>query len=219
MQWYLRKYFILTLALTAFLLMPSFFDQSKGTTLIEVLFFLLMLSTLYSVVHNRYLLILGITLTVISQWGTLTTSQSANLGYIAGLVSALLLLLIVIIVILRNIISTDEIQVDTIFGGIATYLLIGVAWALVYYITDTLIPQAFIINAEFPVQSMVLTGKSDFGFYNYFSMVTMTSLGYGDIIPAHPVTRALATYQVVVGQMFIAILVARLVGLHLVKSG
>ena len=218
MQWYLRKYFILTLALTAFLLIPSFFDQSNNTTLVEILFLLLMLSTLYSVAHNRPLLIFGITLTVISQWGTLTTSQSENIGYIVGLVSGLILLLIVIIIILRNIISTDEISVDTIFGGIAAYLLIGVTWALVYYIADTLIPQAFIINTVLPDQSLELTGKSDFRFYNYFSLVTMTSLGYGDIIPAHPVTRAFASYQVIVGQMFIAILVAHLVGLHLSKN-
>lgn len=218
MPWYLRKYFILTLALTAFLLIPPFFTHSGDNTLVKLLFLLLMLSTLYSVAHKKYLLILGIALTVTAQWGTWTTGQSESPVFIIGLISAFILLLIIVIVILRNIVCADEIEVDTIFGGIATYLLIGVTWALLYYIVDVLVPQAFIINTAVQDQTLVLSGESDFGFYNYFSLVTMTSLGYGDIIPAHPVTRALATYQVIAGQMFIAILVARLVGLHLAKS-
>jgi len=217
MPWYLRKYFILTLALTAFLLIPAFFSQLENSTLTQILFLSLLLSTLYSVAHDRKLLIFGIILTIISQWGLLTPGQSQSLQYVAGLVCALLFLFTVIIVILRDIINTHEIQIDTMFGAVATYLLIGVAWALVYYIADILYPHAVTINTELPDQSLELKGKSDFSYYNYFSMVTMTSLGYGDIIPTHPVTRALATYQVVLGQMFIAILVARLVGIHLVK--
>ena len=52
----------------------------------------------------------------------------------------------------------------------------------------------------------------------FFSFVTMTTLGYGDIVPASPAARSLATLQAVVGQLYLAVLVARLVGLHVAES-
>ena len=54
--------------------------------------------------------------------------------------------------------------------------------------------------------------------YYYFSFVTMTTLGYGDIVPTVPFARVVATLQAVVGQMYLTALVARLVGLHIAHT-
>ena len=218
MAWYIRKYFILTLMLTAFLLVPPFFNQAENTIIVDILFFVLMLCTVYTVAHNKVLLSVGLILTVITQWGSFTTQASINIEFIIGLVSAITLLLMVIAIIIKDIISEDEVYIDAVFGSISAYLLIGVTWALVYYLTDTLIPGAIFVNTDLPADTVQLLGKSDFGFYNYFSFVSMTTLGYGDLIPAHPITRALSTYQAIFGQMFIAILVARLVALHIARN-
>ena len=218
MRWYVRKYFILTLMLTAFLIIPAFLSQVENTITVKLLFFVLMLSTVYTVAHNKILLSVGLILTVITQWGSLTTQASTNIEFIIGLVSAITLLLMVIIIIIKDIISEDENYIDAVFGSISAYLLIGVTWALVYYLTDTLLPGAIFVNTDLPADVVQLFGKSDFGYYNYFSLVSMTTLGYGDLIPAHPITRALATYQAIFGQMFIAILVARLVALHIARN-
>ena len=204
--------------LTAFLLIPPFFNHAENSIIVDVLFFALMLCTVYAVAHNKLLLTVGLVLTIITQWTSLISQSSGNTEFIIGLVSAIILLLIVIIIIIRDIISRDEIIIDAVFGSISAYLLIGVTWALVYYITDTLVPGAIFVNTEVPGQALQLSGKSDFGFYNYFSLVSMTTLGYGDLIPAHPTTRAMATYQAIFGQMFIAILVSRLVAMHLTKD-
>lgn len=214
MPWYLRKYFILMIVLTAFLLIPPFFTTADETTIMDSLFFILMLSTVYVVAHNMKLLVIGIALAVISQWGSLTTEYSTDNVFVLGLVCTLVIMLIVIVVIIRDILSTGEILVDAVFGSIAAYLLIGVAWGLLYYLIDTQIPGSIFVSADLPESSLELFGKSDFSYYSYFSLVSMTTLGYGDLVPAHPTTRALATYQAIFGQMFIAVVVSRLVALH-----
>ena len=55
--------------------------------------------------------------------------------------------------------------------------------------------------------------------FMYYSLVTLTTLGYGDITPVTPLARNLAAFEAAMGQLYIAILVARLVGLHIVHSG
>ena len=61
-------------------------------------------------------------------------------------------------------------------------------------------------------------GKEPAGVEFYYSLVTMTTLGYGDIVPVTPAARSLTTLEAVVGQLYLAVLVARLVGLHVADS-
>ncbi len=219
MQLYLRKYFILTLALTAYLLIVPIFTQFSTTTATEeIIFFALLLSTLYTVAHNKLLLVIGMFLTAVTFWATLTTDNPSHPKFIFGIVCALILLITVIAVIIYDVIISKDIFTDTIFGAISAYLLIGVSWALIYLLVDKLLPGSILINVETPHKVSQLSGEGSFNVYNYFSFVTMTTLGYGDIIPTHPVTRALATYQAIFGQMYIAILVARLVAMHISKK-
>ena len=184
MQWYGRKYFILTLALTAYLLIvPLFSAITLTSTLEELVFFVLLLTTLYVVAHNRVLLLLGVLLAAITFWGTLTTEDQSSLKFKIGLVSAFALLLIVIVIIIRDVIIDKNIVADTIFGAISAYLLIGVAWALIYLLADTFISQSLLIQVELPDSAVQVGNFDSFNLYNYFSFVTMTTLGYGDIIP------------------------------------
>ena len=83
-------------------------------------------------------------------------------------------------------------------------------WALTYIVIDILDPTAF---EQLAVSAWA--GGTD---YVYFSFVTLTTLGYGDITPLTPVAQTLAWLEAVVGQLYLAILVARLVGLHIVHS-
>jgi voltage-gated potassium channel Kch len=92
---------------------------------------------------------------------------------------------------------------DSIKGGICTYLLLGVTWGLVYRILLFFDPKAFLFE-----------GVSAPGLF-YFSYVTLTTVGYGDIVPATHFAQTLAFLEAVTGQMFIAIFIARLMGLHI----
>lgn len=61
-------------------------------------------------------------------------------------------------------------------------------------------------------------GAESAGIELYYSLVTMTTLGYGDIVPSSPAARSVATLQAVVGQLYLAVIVARLVGLHVAEA-
>ena len=103
--------------------------------------------------------------------------------------------------------SSREVSGDTIKGAVSVYLLIGLLWTLFYMTVDRFDPGAF---------SMSVSGEKLNLFY--YSFVTMTTLGYGDIVPVNRLARNMAVIQAVLGQMYIAILVARLVGLHIVHQ-
>jgi hypothetical protein len=97
-----------------------------------------------------------------------------------------------------------------IMGAVAVYLLIGMIWSVAYHLVTLWIPGAFGIQGPNvsgegePLQSQLF----------YFSFVTLTSIGYGDIAAVHPIVRMLVILEGVVGQLFPAILIARLVSLH-----
>jgi ion channel len=91
-------------------------------------------------------------------------------------------------------------------GAIAVYLLMGFTWAQAYELVSLWHPGAIAGGAE---------GRDAHQWWTYFSFVTLTTLGYGDIRPVHPLARALAVLEALTGQLYLAILLARLVSLHI----
>ena len=85
-------------------------------------------------------------------------------------------------------------------AAIIVYLFLGLIWSRLYEITGLLIPGAFHMEGSATITS-----------YLYFSFITLTTIGYGDILPIHPLARNLAVVEAITGQMYIAILIARLV--------
>jgi hypothetical protein len=97
-----------------------------------------------------------------------------------------------------------------IMGAVAAYLLIGMIWSVAYYLVALWIPGAFSIQGPLAQGGRESLQSQLF----YFSFVTLTTLGYGDIVAVHPIVRMLVILEGVVGQLFPAILIARLVSLH-----
>src|SRR5262249_35868302 len=112
-----------------------------------------------------------------------------------------------------------RVTLDTLFASLCVYLLLGVVWALAYSIVAILDPAAFRLTlqtGEFTTGLPVhREGRSA---ALYFSFATLTTLGSGDISPISPVTRMLTTFEAITGQFYLAVLVARLVGLHITES-
>jgi hypothetical protein len=113
-------------------------------------------------------------------------------------------------VILREVLQDDVVDADTIRGAICAYLFVGVCWAGAYAFVEELSPGSLSLPAE---AHGAVAGETRPESLLYFSFVTLATLGYGDILPTTPVTRALAWMEAVFGQFYIAALVARLVGL------
>ena len=106
---------------------------------------------------------------------------------------------------LRQVVLGVEISANRLFGAVCIYLMIGVLWALMYGVLQTLDEQAF---------AGAVRGESgDWGLtWTYYSFVTLTTLGYGDILPVSTTARALAYSEAVIGVFYMAMLVAALVG-------
>ncbi|MEM1164663.1 MAG: ion channel [Planctomycetota bacterium] len=112
--------------------------------------------------------------------------------------------LIVIVMAMRRFFTLTKATPSTISAALALYLLSGLFWSLVYAGLEASLPGSF-VNTAGPLRADDL---------HYFSYVTMTTLGYGDIVPTHPIARSCALTQALLGQVFIAVVIGRLVALH-----
>jgi voltage-gated potassium channel len=111
----------------------------------------------------------------------------------------------------KQVLFSGRIEGNTIIGAIAIYLLMGLIWGVLYLLTLEFWHDAF--------NGISYRSWSDnFSTSLYFSFVTMTSLGYGDISPAVPVSRVLAYLQAISGAFYMAIVVASMVGARVSKN-
>ncbi len=124
-----------------------------------------------------------------------------------------------VIVILRHLFSGERVTFDTICASLCIYLLLGVIWALVYSLIEILVPGSFTFAPadEGDIRLMRFGGESTVNAV-YYSFVTISTLGYGDIVPVSTAARMFAAMEAVSGQLYLAVLVARLVGLHIAGS-
>ena len=106
-----------------------------------------------------------------------------------------------------NVFGSGNALRDRIFGAIVLYLLIGLVWAFGYAVVDLFSPQSF------AGRSNANPNPAD---WIYFSFVTLTTVGYGDITPVSRIVRSLSTLEALVGQLYPAVIIARLVSLEFV---
>jgi len=114
-------------------------------------------------------------------------------------------------VLLRHVIQADRVDAEMIYGAIAGYLLLGVIWAMLYTVVETLQPGSFTLTG---------TGEAPRPWDDllYYSFVTLTTLGYGDVLPLSSRARSLAVLEAVTGVFYVAVLVARLMSLHILHG-
>jgi hypothetical protein len=113
----------------------------------------------------------------------------------------------------KQVLFTGDIDGNKILGAICLYLLMGLIWAVLFTLLQLTMPNAF-NNVSNSTQWFTL-----FPNFIYFSFVTITTLGFGDISPALPLARFLVYFEAIVGQLYLAILVASLVGSHMSNFG
>lgn len=101
-----------------------------------------------------------------------------------------------------------RVDTEVLSAGVATYLVLGLMWALAYFLAASLLPNAFALAGDTSA-SAPLDGFRAL----YFSFVTLCTLGYGDVVPAHPVVQMLAVVEAIMGVLYLSILIARLVTL------
>src|SRR5262249_35830281 len=125
------------------------------------------------------------------------------------LVCAIMLLAFVIGHLLYFILHAPVVTVEVLCGSIAAYLMLGLMWTVAYWLVDQLTPGgAFSFNTTRRAQSM--NGFTGF----YFSFITLSTVGYGDITPVSRAARWLAAMEAMTGLLYVAVLIARLVSVY-----
>ena len=118
----------------------------------------------------------------------------------------MLFLALVAVQFLRFILRAPRVTGQVLEAGISTYLVFGLLWTMAYMLVGRLIPDAFTFAA--PDQSMNSSNAL------YYSFVTLTTMGYGDILPVSRAARMLAILEATTGVLYMSVLIARLVGMY-----
>ena len=105
----------------------------------------------------------------------------------------------------RQVLFSGEIELNTIVGTVAVYILLGLIWSVLYLIALEFWPHSF-EGIEYQ------DWRDNFGITSYFSYITLTTLGYGDISPTIAVTRTLAYLEAITGTFYMAVVVASMIG-------
>ncbi len=206
---YTRLFYLLILILIA----SPFLSGTLGSTLTSIIFLSAILLMINTFNLEKILLWIYVALAVLAFGCQLITVFDIfyeenkfltlfNLGIYSIFITLAILLMG------NRIFWSKRVQGDTITGGICIYLLLGTLGALLYQIIFTLDPQSFSGNIE------TLQEGDDFSNLLYFSFTTLTTLGYGDIVPHNKVAMILANLEAIIGQMYPAIFIARLVSLY-----
>lgn len=149
-----------------------------------------------------------------------TEGAAADIHYYAVVIRFLAyvtFLILVVVLILRDVLQNGEVTANRLYGSICVYLLLGVVWATVYALIAFSQPGSFTIAQSYlPLEDHAGLGYHRFSIFLYHSYVTLTTLGYGDVSPVSEVARTFSWLEAVVGQLYLAVLIARLVGLYII---
>ncbi|MEI6279844.1 MAG: ion channel [Verrucomicrobiae bacterium] len=166
--------------------------------------------------HHASHMVAGAALILLLTFGSLITHHAMAL---AQIVAQILFLGYVLIVVERAVFHSREVTSDILCGAVCVYLLFGVLAGFIFVLIEYLAPGSFLISnlGANPIQEQNLF-IHDPGWLLYFSFVTLTTVGYGDVLPANAVARSAAVLVAVIGQILLMVQIARLVGLHVARG-
>jgi hypothetical protein len=198
--------------------MPFLRPGAVGGTLLQVLVTLLLISAVYAAADDgkralRIAVSIAVPALVLSWAGRV--SSNLTLSAVGGILVAVFLT-VTAVAIVRYIIRAQRVTSQVVFGAVSVYLMMGIVGAFLFSLLELGAPGSLRLPG---VEGGAMDDPTHFSAIAYYSFVTLTTLGYGDITPASPYARSLATMLAVTGQLYLVVLVARVVGLQIVHSG
>ena len=210
------------LLMTALLLMMAFspligtmgqFDRFYVGDLITIFLLAASFMTFVKVGRHAIAILLLATVSLVLGIGARIPENPSIPLEIAGMSIEAFLLGYIILLVSVDIFTTNEVDANTLCGSVSVYLLLGGFFAMLYSIVYMVDPANFAGITEIEGQDPTLGPNRTM---IYFSLVTLTTLGYGDIHPTTAITRSITNVESIIGQLYLTVLVARLVGQHLV---
>lgn len=178
----------------------------------SLLFIAELLLAVYSISEGRRSLMIAAALVTPAILGELSffLFETRETHWFSVVSVAIFLSYVLLVVYKTSVFAKGRITADRTAGAIAVYLLLGLLWSLAYGVISATDPDSFR-----GLEAFNLEGSGAQPDFIYFSFVTLTTLGYGDISPVSSVAKTLAWFEAVVGQLFLAVTIARLVSLEI----
>lgn len=201
----------LLIALVLLFTCAPFVEVIKGGDLIiSGLLSLVLISAIVAVADSKYVLAVALVLLLPAVGGRWINHFRPDLVPPAVfLISAILLITFLVVRLLRFVLRAPSVNMEVLSASIAAYLMLGLLWTIAYWLVDQLTPGgAFSFNTTAGGRSM--NGFTGF----YFSFITLSTVGYGDITPVSRIARWLAAMEAMTGLLYVAVLIARLVSLY-----
>lgn len=206
-----RFIFLLVMLLSMLAVAPFLANFIHLRFLFNIFLSAVLISAVYALSQQIWYLAISAVLAIpmlVSIWSDYFVRNDAL--FLIGRICGIFFIGFTIFHILSHIFKQQEVTKDTIAGATAVYLLLALMWAFVYAVLDRLQPDSFAMSAAGPP----MQGRDVF---IYFSLVTITTLGYGDITPASYLAGSMAVLEAVVGQLYLVVLVSWLVGMYVSK--
>jgi hypothetical protein len=182
--------------------------------LVDIVFSALLISGALANRENRVLagVVIVLTIAVVTiHWISLYVSGKQHPLLDASFVMGLFACFVVIM--LMEVFQPGAITLHRVQGAVAGYLSFGITWGYAYYMTNLLSPGALRFATP-PTANDIPVAR-----YIYFSFMTLTTVGYGDVLPVHPLARTLAVSEALIGQLYPAVLIAGVLGMALRGRG
>jgi len=189
---------------------PFILDTPDGKLIEAALFTIVFLSAVLAIGGRRrtlFLAILLVTPVVAGTW--LDHFQPSFSVKIWNLVACVVFSGFVIVQLFRYMLQAPRVDSEVLCAGISTYLMLALLWAFAYMLVAHMVPGAFVFTVNPEPDRPLLAFDA-----LYFSFSTLTTLGYGDIVPVDRVARQLAILESTTGTLYVTVLIARLVSLY-----
>lgn len=206
-----RHAWLLTSLILVVFVRPFLTSWRFGVVLLEVLFLLTLLAGANATAPKKTArTLLGLFLIGSGITRGIWLSIHGNFVLCCFLATYLAYCAIIARLLLRSLFREQKrITADTLYGATSVYLLLGLIWAMAFSILEIASP------GSFQAGSSVITEENCLDHLMGFSFTTLTTLGYGNVFPATPKANALANLEAIVGQLYVAIVIARLVALEM----
>jgi hypothetical protein len=205
------QYGLLLLSLCFMIAFRPFLDELVGAVLLaDILLTCVLLSGIYALSKTPSALRAACLLAIVIFLLKIAYYLSGRHD-IFTLQTALVLLFIsqMLLMILKHLLTEREVTSDLIMGGACAFVLLGLIWAYAYYLLEIFQPGSFKAAEQL---------GDDIADFVYYSFVTLTTLGYGDMVAISKQARGLTILEAIVGQLYLAIMISRLVSLHIAES-
>jgi hypothetical protein len=195
---------------------PLVFERPAGNVALSLFADAVLVASLHAARPGGRAVALGLILAVADfVIGRLATFESARWLLVLQIVLWLLILVFVTVTILEAIFASEQVRVETLQASLCVYLLLGLTWVFLYALVELAAPGSFQTQRGSWVAGWdERSRRTDFLLLLVFSYSTLTSTGFGDVTPASGFASIVANLEALSAQVYLAVVIARLVGLQ-----